>query len=65
MEFQRSLKIKAAILGGGNFVVPVQRVTDFLDNKLSVKLVLSSRYRLGVKAANLLNRGFATLNLDV
>lgn len=37
---QRELERRAAILGGGNFVVPVQTVTDFLDNKLSGKLAL-------------------------
>ncbi|CAN4113263.1 unnamed protein product [Withania somnifera] len=44
---------RAAAMGGGNFVVPVQTVTDFLDNKLSGMSVPSSSYRLGVKAANL------------
>lgn len=34
---QKSLERKAAIFGGGNFVVPVQTVTDFLGNKLSGK----------------------------
>ncbi|KAF6133896.1 hypothetical protein GIB67_040660 [Kingdonia uniflora] len=38
---------------GGDFVVPVQIVTDFLENKLSVTSVPPSSYRLGVKAANL------------
>lgn len=28
---------RAAAMGGGNFVLPVQTVTDFLDNKLSGK----------------------------
>ncbi|PIN17641.1 hypothetical protein CDL12_09708 [Handroanthus impetiginosus] len=53
IEFQRTLERKAAIMGGGNFVVPVQIVTDFLDNRLSVTSVPPSSYRLGVKAANL------------
>ncbi|CAN4118652.1 unnamed protein product [Withania somnifera] len=44
---------RAAAMGRGNFVVPVQTVTDFLDNKLSGMSVPSSSYRLGVKAANL------------
>uniref|UniRef100_A0A2N9EYW1 FAD-binding domain-containing protein n=1 Tax=Fagus sylvatica TaxID=28930 RepID=A0A2N9EYW1_FAGSY len=43
VEFQREFERRAAIMGGGNFVVPVQTVTDFLENS----------YRLGVKAANL------------
>ncbi|PON99348.1 FAD/NAD(P)-binding domain containing protein [Trema orientale] len=53
VEFQREFERRAAILGGGNFVVPVQRVTDFLDGKLSVTSVPPSSYRLGVKAAHL------------
>ncbi|GFP94812.1 uncharacterized protein cbei_0202 [Phtheirospermum japonicum] len=53
VEFQRALERKAAVMGGGNFVVPVQTVTDFLDNRLTVTSVPSSSYRLGVKAANL------------
>ncbi|PHT75285.1 hypothetical protein T459_18807 [Capsicum annuum] len=53
VEFQRMFERKAAAMGGGNFVVPVQTVTDFLDNKLSGTSVPSSSYRLGVKATNL------------
>ncbi|XP_059453786.1 uncharacterized protein LOC132184245 isoform X2 [Corylus avellana] len=53
VEFQREYERRAAIMGGGNFVVPVQTVTDFLENKLSVTSVPPSSYRLGVKAANL------------
>lgn len=32
---QRIFERKAALMGGGNFVVPVQTVPDFLDNRLS------------------------------
>lgn len=53
VEFQRELERRAAIMGGGNFVVPVQTVTDFLDSKLSVTSMPTSSYRLGVKAAPL------------
>ncbi|PON70439.1 FAD/NAD(P)-binding domain containing protein [Parasponia andersonii] len=53
VEFQREFERRAAILGGGNFVVPVQTVTDFLNGKLSVTSVPPSSYRLGVKAAHL------------
>ncbi|XP_071742174.1 uncharacterized protein [Rutidosis leptorrhynchoides] len=53
VDFQREFERKAATMGGGNFVVPVQTVKDFVDNKLSVTTVPSSSYRLGVKAANL------------
>lgn len=37
MEFER----KAAIMGGGNFVVPVQMVTDFMESRLSGRFVIS------------------------
>ncbi|CBI15586.3 unnamed protein product, partial [Vitis vinifera] len=53
VEFQREFERRAAMMGGGNFVVPVQTVTDFMENKLSVTSVPPSSYRLGVKAANL------------
>nr|GMD46739.1 uncharacterized protein LOC109166277 [Ipomoea batatas]GME21307.1 uncharacterized protein LOC109166277 [Ipomoea batatas] len=53
VEFQRTFERRAALMGGGNFVVPVQTVTDFLGNKASVASLPSSSYRLGVKAANL------------
>nr|XP_010908367.1 uncharacterized protein LOC105034784 isoform X3 [Elaeis guineensis] len=50
---QREFERRAAIMGGGNFVVPVQAVTDFLENKLSVTSLPPSSYRLGVQASNL------------
>ncbi|KAK6944327.1 FAD-binding domain [Dillenia turbinata] len=53
VQFQRELEKRAAIMGGGDFVVPVQTVTDFLENTLAVTSVPPSSYRLGVKAANL------------
>ncbi|KAK4781305.1 hypothetical protein SAY87_017411 [Trapa incisa] len=53
VDFQRELERKAAIMGGGNFTVPVQRVTDFIGKKTSVTDIPSSSYRLGVRAANL------------
>lgn len=53
VEFQREFERRAAVMGGGNFVVPVQTVPDFLENKLSVTSVPPSSYRLGVKASNL------------
>ncbi|CAH9093321.1 unnamed protein product [Cuscuta europaea] len=53
VQFQRTFEQKAALMGGGDFVVPAQRVTDFLGNKSSVASLPSSSYRLGVKAANL------------
>ncbi|KAI4344313.1 hypothetical protein L6164_011556 [Bauhinia variegata] len=53
VEFQKEFEQRAANMGGGNFIVPVQTVADFLENKLSVTSVPTSSYRLGVKAANL------------
>ncbi|KAH9329808.1 hypothetical protein KI387_001916, partial [Taxus chinensis] len=51
VAFQKEFEKEAAIMGGGNFVVPVQTVPDFLENKLSGSSLPSSSYRLGVKAA--------------
>ncbi|XP_058185974.1 uncharacterized protein LOC131303224 isoform X1 [Rhododendron vialii] len=53
VEFQREFERRAATMGGGNFQVPVQTVTDFLENKLSGASIPPSSYRLGVKAASL------------
>ncbi|PKI52367.1 hypothetical protein CRG98_027293 [Punica granatum] len=47
VDFQRELERKAAVMGGGNFTVPVQTVTDFLERKLTVTTLPSSSYRLG------------------
>ncbi|XP_048228014.1 uncharacterized protein Cbei_0202 isoform X2 [Ricinus communis] len=52
IEFQE-FEQRAAVMGGGDFVVPAQTVTDFLENKLSVTSLPPSSYRLGVTAANL------------
>ncbi|GFY88778.1 FAD/NAD(P)-binding oxidoreductase family protein [Actinidia rufa] len=40
-------------MGGGNFVVPVQTITDFLENKLLGASVPPSSYRMGVKGTSL------------
>ncbi|XVE63494.1 hypothetical protein DITRI_Ditri07aG0024800 [Diplodiscus trichospermus] len=53
VEFQREFERRAAIMGGGNFLVPVQTVTDFMEKKVSVTSMPPSSYRLGVKAASL------------
>ncbi|XP_042505770.1 uncharacterized protein Cbei_0202 isoform X2 [Macadamia integrifolia] len=53
VEFQKEFERRAAKMGGGNFVVPVQAVNDFLENKLSVTSLPPSSYRLGVKPSNL------------
>jgi uncharacterized FAD-dependent dehydrogenase len=48
IAFQRDMERKAAIMGGGDFTVPVQRLTDFIENRPSENAP-SSSYRLGVK----------------
>lgn len=50
LEFQRDMERRASALGGGNLTVPVQRVTDFCQGKVSETIPPSS-YRLGVKSA--------------
>lgn len=50
LEFQREMERRASKLGGGNLTVPVQRMTDFCDGKVSSTIPTSS-YRLGVKSA--------------
>ena len=50
IAFQRDMERRAAEMGGGNFTVPVQRLTDFLTNTASTSAPPSS-YRLGVKPA--------------
>ena len=50
LEFQRDMERRASVLGGGNLTVPVQRVTDFCEGKIS-PTIPSSSYRLGVKSA--------------
>uniref|UniRef100_K3Z4C6 FAD-binding domain-containing protein n=1 Tax=Setaria italica TaxID=4555 RepID=K3Z4C6_SETIT len=53
VEFQREFERRAAMMGGGNFVIPAQRVTDFINNRLSVTTLPSSSYRLGVRPSKL------------
>jgi len=48
LAFQREMEQRAAEMGGGNLVVPVQRVTDFI-NAIPSTSAPSSSYRLGVK----------------
>lgn len=52
--FQERMEERAAEMGGGDLVVPVQTLPDFLDGKLSDQASLpTSSYRLGVKSARL------------
>lgn len=52
MEFQKSIEQKAWVIGGKTQTVPAQRLTDFLDGKLSVDLPNTS-YAPGIKSAEL------------
>jgi uncharacterized FAD-dependent dehydrogenase len=47
LAFQREMEQRAAVMGGGNLQVPVQRVTDFVAARPSTSAP-SSSYRLGV-----------------
>jgi uncharacterized FAD-dependent dehydrogenase len=52
--FQREIERKAAVLGGGDLIVPVQTAHDFLLGVVSdEKSLPSSSYRLGIKSADL------------
>ena len=50
LEFQRDMERKAYQLGGMNMTVPVQRLTDFLNEVVSSSIPTSS-YRLGAVSA--------------
>ena len=54
MQFQRQLESRAFTLGGGNYNAPVQRVEDFLQDRLSTEFgeVLPS-YPVGTTCARL------------
>lgn len=54
VAFQRELEEKAFVLGGSNYHAPVQRVEDFIKNRVSTRLgeVLPS-YRPGYTLCNL------------
>jgi uncharacterized FAD-dependent dehydrogenase len=52
LAWQKIMERRAAVVGGGNLVIPVQRVTDFLAGEPSPSTGLpSSSYRLGVRSA--------------
>ncbi|KAK9829431.1 hypothetical protein WJX72_005837 [[Myrmecia] bisecta] len=53
MQLQVEAEREAARRGGGCFVAPVQRVTDFMAGETSQGTLPSSSYRLGVKSAPL------------
>eukprot|EP00873_Tetraselmis_striata_P000080 jgi/Tetstr1/420344/TSEL_011464.t1 len=51
VHLQETIEQRAAVMGGGNLVAPVQRARDFLTGELSSEPLPSSSYRLGVKSA--------------
>ena len=54
IKFQEELEKKAYILGGENYDAPVQRVEDFLNNKITTKIgKVTPSYLPGVKLSNL------------
>jgi len=54
VAFQRHIEREAAVMGGGDLVVPVQIAEDFLSERVSDAAALpSSSYRLGVTPAPL------------
>ena len=53
VRFQQDLERKAYVMGGGNFVAPCQNVTDFIENKLTVRFDITPSYPRGAKSANL------------
>lgn len=52
MHFQRNIEKKAFEAGGGKFVAPAQRMTDFVENKYSASLPPCS-YIPGTRSSNL------------
>jgi uncharacterized FAD-dependent dehydrogenase len=52
MHFQQSVEQKAFQYGGGKFVAPAQRMTDFVDDKISSSLPACS-YLPGINSASL------------
>lgn len=52
-DWQAAMERRAAAMGGGGLVAPVQRVPDFLAGRLSEEPLPSSSYRLGVRSAPL------------
>ena len=52
IEFQQEIERKSFIAGGANWSVPGQNLLDFLDNKISKKLIPNS-YKMGSQSANM------------
>ena len=54
IKFQREMEEKAFNLGGGNFFAPVQKLSDFFENRVSENLgKIKPSYEPGYKFANL------------
>ena len=52
MYFQADVEQKAFVAGGGRFVAPAQRMTDFIENRVSASLP-SCSYVPGIQSASL------------
>lgn len=53
LRFQEAMEARAALMGGEGLICPVQRVSDFIEGRLSQEPLPSSSYRRGVKSAPL------------
>lgn len=63
MYFQRELEKKAYLLGGQDYSIPVQRVEDYLENRISKEQLQTSVER--VKSANLNELFSQELNINL
>lgn len=53
LRFQEAMEARAAGMGGEGLICPVQRVSDFVEGRLSEDPLPESSYRRGVKSAPL------------
>lgn len=54
MQFQKDVEQKAWVMGGKTQTAPAQLLTDFVNNKVSAKL-LETSYQPGLKSVNMLD----------
>lgn len=53
LRFQEAMEARAAVMGGEGLICPVQRVSDFLEGRMSQEPLPASSYRRGIKSAPL------------
>ena len=53
LRFQEAMEARAAAMGGEGLICPVQRVSDFLEERVSTEPLPASSYRRGVCSAPL------------